>query len=86
LHCYNYWHSEHTTIFYKKLLAKFNNNSKVLDVGVGPGLNLLNNKDIVIEKNLHIHGIDIDKQYNDYCKSQVKNQKLGKYFKIELLI
>lgn len=82
--CYNFWHAPSTSKFYKKTFHKIKNNSKILDVGVGTGVNLVNNKNVILNKNLHIHGIDIDKAYNNYCKKLVSNYNLDDNIKIEL--
>lgn len=85
IECYNFWHSNKTSKFYNYLFDKvIEKNSSILDVGVGTGINLVNNKKLILDKNLNINGIDIDKNYNKYCKNIIKKNKLEKNIIIEL--
>lgn len=83
---YNFWQSKNTSEYYKVLLQEVvENNSKILDIGVGTGKNLVYNKNIIIAKNLSIHGIDIDQDYNKYCKKTILQNDLKNNVKIELI-
>jgi cyclopropane fatty-acyl-phospholipid synthase-like methyltransferase len=82
--CYNFWNGKPSQENYSFILNKLDNNSKILDVGVGTGYNLVQNKEIIKNKNLIIHGIDIDKDYNKYCKNLIKDNGLDLNIFIEL--
>ena len=81
--CYNYWHSI-SSKHYKSCLSEIELNSKILDVGVGTGHNLIKNSDIIIQRDLTIHGIDIDHVYNNHCYTQILKHNLSDNIKIEL--
>lgn len=81
--CYNFWNGYSATINYEYILNKVKPNSSILDVGVGTGTSLLNHKKLILEKNLYIHGIDIDEEYNNYCKKEVQKHKLESNIFIE---
>lgn len=82
---YNIWQSKNTSEYYKVLLNEVvENNSNILDIGVGTGKNLVYNKDNIISKNLSIHGIDIDQDYNKYCKQLIQQNGLKNNVIIEL--
>lgn len=67
-------------------ISRFEPNSKVLDFGCGNGICYSNTmiKDIVINNNLQIQGIDIDKVYIEKCIQRIKNEKLESNIKIKL--
>jgi cyclopropane fatty-acyl-phospholipid synthase-like methyltransferase len=81
---YNFWQTKNTSEYYKIMFQNIKNNSSLLDIGVGPGRNLVYNKDAIIAKNISIHGIDIDHEYNKYCKKTISENKLDSIVKIEL--
>ena len=65
---YNYLIGSYTKILYQKFFESIPDNSVILDVGVGNGNSLIQNKDLIIQKNLKIIGIDI----NDYSINVAK--------------
>jgi SAM-dependent methyltransferase len=67
-------------------LNKFEPNSRVLDFGCGSGIYYSNEniKKIIVEKNLKIQGIDIDKIYIEKCVKRIEKEKLTKYVSIKV--
>jgi len=57
-------------------LEKIPANSKVLDVGIGTGAALVKNADIIRAKNLHVTGIDIDRDYLIKCNKLIQEAAL----------
>ena len=82
--CYNFWNGNPSKENYSYFFKNINNNTRILDVGVGTGYNLVNNKDIIKSKKIFIHGIDINKEYNDYCKKLIKDNNLNSNIFIEI--
>jgi cyclopropane fatty-acyl-phospholipid synthase-like methyltransferase len=84
--CYDYWQGYYTKKYYKHVFNNIvNQNSNILDVGVGTGYNLIHNKDIIKHKNLQIHGIDIDKDYHNHCYNQIIKYGLTNNVSIEFI-
>jgi cyclopropane fatty-acyl-phospholipid synthase-like methyltransferase len=69
-----------TPYMYKIILKKYiDDNSKILDVGIGNGYCINKTADIIKKKNLKIQGIDIDDDYLEICNEVIKNNKLEKH-------
>jgi len=85
IQCYNFWQGNNTAKYYKLLFNKIGAGSKIIDIGVGTGYNLVKNRNTILDKNLYIYGIDIDKQYNDYCKKLIKDNKMNMNINIEFI-
>lgn len=83
VYCYNFWQMKNSIKYYNILFDQVESDSKILDIGVGTCNNLVKNKNQIIKKELKIHGIDIDKDYNDYCKECIEYNDLEKDIKIE---
>ena len=64
-----------TETWYRSVLSKLDNNSIILDVGVGTGGALLKSIDLIQQKELKIVGIDIDEAYVSAGKLSI--QQLG---------
>lgn len=64
-----------TETWYRAVLSRLQHGSFVLDVGVGTAGALLRCKDLIIEKDLRVVGIDIDASYVEAGKLLV--QKMG---------
>lgn len=73
------YHINNTHIFYKKVLTKLPENSRILEVGIGNGTCINKNADLIKEKNLHIDGIDIDKDYLEICNQRIIANDLQDY-------
>eukprot|EP01084_Bolivina_argentea_P053912 98904_1 len=65
-----------TVRFYKEVLERLDENAILLDVGIGTGTSLLKSKDIIIQKNLQIIGVDYDEDYIKQCVKNIKQYKL----------
>ncbi len=67
-------------------IKKIKPNSRVLDFGCGNGICYSNQliKDLIVQNNLQVQGIDIDKVYIEKCLQRIKNEKLQSYVNIKL--
>lgn len=67
-------------------IKKIKPNSRVLDFGCGNGICYSNQliKDLIIQNNLQIQGIDIDKVYIEKCLQRIRNEKLESNVNIKL--
>ena len=77
---YNFWLcneylSVSTPYLYRTMLHRLQDNQSILEVGVGTGIPIFKNLDLIKQKNINIHGIDIDKDYTEYCSSLFVNEK-----------
>jgi 2-polyprenyl-3-methyl-5-hydroxy-6-metoxy-1,4-benzoquinol methylase len=72
-------------LFYNSL-KKIESGSRILDFGCGNGICYSNQliKELVINNNLSIQGIDIDKIYIDKCIKRIKKENLESNIKIRL--
>ena len=72
--------------FYE-ILKKLPKNSTVLDVGIGSCIYLKNQKVIKLikDKNIKIHGIDIDERAIPVCKERISKNKLEKYVSVQIM-
>ncbi len=61
-----------TKLCYKSCLNYYPANSVVLDVGIGNGLMLKENHELIKSKNLHITGLDINKDYLRHCRKLIQ--------------
>lgn len=73
---YNYIVGSYTVLLYRDFLSKCDKNSTILDVGVGNGLSLCSNSDVIKERNLQILAIDIDNEAIIECASQIQKKNL----------
>jgi len=89
---YDYWLGRNdlklaTPKLFHHFLKTIENNSLILDVGIGNGAcyNKDYNINIIKQKNLKIIGIDIDKDYIDMCKQRVISNNLQNYLSVQLI-
>lgn len=73
-----------TSAWYRAVLEKLAAGSRVLDVGIGTGRALLANAALVRERNLTIHGIDIDTSYIEACRAAIKSADLRTHVSAEV--
>ncbi len=62
-----------TTRWYLAVLERLPKNARLLDIGIGTGSALLNNRRILEEKKISVHGIDYDNQYILKCKRNIES-------------
>ncbi|CAI5745771.1 unnamed protein product [Peronospora destructor] len=65
-----------TTDWYAEVLERLPNGSKFLDVGIGTGLALINNRQQLKLKQINVDGVDYDKDYVVRCQVLVKEKQL----------
>lgn len=73
---YNVIISDVTKLCYKNCLEHFTENSAILDVGIGNGVMLKNNHQLIKSKNLQITGLDINHNYIKHCERLVQDYSL----------
>jgi len=71
-----------TSEWYKVVLSRLPQSSRVLDVGIGTGSALIKNKDIIDQKNLKIVGVDYDLEYVKKCEQNFIDHKLTNKCKV----
>ena len=80
---YNMLVSKYTSILYKKFLKKIPENSTVLDIGIGNAYALIQNSDILVNKNIKIIGLDIDVTSINIANKFIKEQNLDEFINVE---
>jgi SAM-dependent methyltransferase len=68
-----------TTDWYREVLERLPDGARVLDVGIGTGAALARCADLVVEKNLHVVGLDIDTDYLGRCRREVARAGLTEH-------
>lgn len=66
-----------TAGWYRAVLARLPDGCRLLDVGIGTGSALLANSELIVEKNLHVTGIDIDAAYVERCRREIARRGLA---------
>jgi len=69
-----------TKDLYKIYLKSIPSNSNILDIGIGTGI-VTKNANIIKKKNIHIHGVDINKNYIDICRKKIEEYDLQQNIK-----
>jgi len=65
-----------TPVLYRTFLNHVPPGSKILEIGIGTGITLWSNADIIKEKQLQILGVDIDKSYASLCTLRIQRKNL----------
>jgi len=75
---YRYLISGYTSELYYKLLSSVEDNSTIIDIGIGNGEALMVQKNInlIFGKRLQIFGYDVDDKYLADCREKVKGNRL----------
>ena len=73
---YNFWISNLTPILYKSVLEIIPYDSYILEVGIGNGICVGKNAELIKEKRLNILGIDIDNDYLQLCNQYISKEQL----------
>ncbi|MBW1878883.1 MAG: class I SAM-dependent methyltransferase [Deltaproteobacteria bacterium] len=60
-----------TTGWYREVLLRVPTGSRILDVGIGTGGALASNASLLIERDLHVTGVDIDPDYVNRCRRRM---------------
>ncbi len=65
-----------TAGWYRAVLQRLPPGCRLLDIGIGTGSALLANADMLVDKQLHITGVDIDAAYVERCNRAVARRGL----------
>ena len=74
-----------TKDWYKEFFNRLDINYTVLDIGIGTAQALIKNVATIKEKNIHVLGIDINKEYIKYGKSAVSWGGLDDYVSLHYI-
>jgi 2-polyprenyl-3-methyl-5-hydroxy-6-metoxy-1,4-benzoquinol methylase len=66
-----------TSRWYLEVLKRVPSNAFILDVGIGEGKSLINNRDLLNKKTLRVHGIDYDNDYVQHCSAAIADNNLS---------
>jgi len=61
-----------TQVWYAEVISRLEDGSKVLDIGIGTGTALVNNRAAVVKKRLTFVGVDYEPAYVDKCQRNAK--------------
>lgn len=67
---------------YRAVLERIPDGARLLDVGVGTGSALAKQADQILERDLHIDGIDIDPDYLQRCRKRVEDTGLTAHVQV----
>jgi SAM-dependent methyltransferase len=68
-----------TAGWYRSVLERLPAGCRLLDVGIGTGSALLANAPVLVEKRIHVTGLDIDRHYIERCRRAVAERGLGEH-------
>ncbi len=71
-----------TTGWYKEVIARVPNDSRLLDVGIGTAGALIGNADLVRAKNITVVGVDIDADYINRAEQYIEEHELDDRVKV----
>jgi SAM-dependent methyltransferase len=60
-----------TVGWYRAAFERFTDGARVLDVGIGTGGALIRCADLLVSKDLHVVGLDVDDAYLARCRSEL---------------
>ncbi len=60
-----------TTGWYRAVLQRLPQQCRLLDVGIGTGSALVANASLLVAKDMHVVGVDIDASYIERCRQEV---------------
>ncbi len=67
---------------YREVLQRLDPGSTLLDVGVGTGTALMRNKQLILEKDIAIIGVDCDKDYVEKCRDNIREFGMEKQVRV----
>jgi ubiquinone/menaquinone biosynthesis C-methylase UbiE len=70
--------------WYREVLRRLDDGSRMLDVGIGTGGALSRNAETVREHDIRITGVDIDADYITQCRKTVKSVGLSEHVDVHL--
>lgn len=79
---YDYFITSMTTRWYRAFLCRLPPNSTVLDIGIGTASALIANKDVILNRNLKIKGVDYDKSYVEAAEGNIRVAGLSKHIEV----
>jgi len=82
---YNFVVGSYTTKLYADFFNRIEENSKILDIGVGNGHSLCDNRDMIIGKKLKILAIDIDRNAIGICSKKIIEKGLEDYINVRVV-
>ncbi|OQS07400.1 hypothetical protein THRCLA_00593 [Thraustotheca clavata] len=71
-----------TTEWYRVVLDALPAKTTMLDVGIGTGKALLNNRSLLVSKEISVDGVDYDKDYVVDCKANVVQSKMNEQIQV----
>lgn len=74
---YDFMISSYTVKLYEQFFQKCQPGERILDIGVGNGFAMMQCADIITQKQLHIHGIDICQESLDECSLSIVDAGLA---------
>ena len=79
---YDYFITSMTTRWYRAFLCRLPAGSSILDIGIGTASALIANKDVILNRNLKIKGVDYDKHYVDAAEGNIRVAGLSKHIEV----
>lgn len=73
---YNLFLKKLTPKSYTEFFQRLPKGARILDIGVGNGLMIKENHQLIKDKNLHIHGLDFNEKYLKQCNKLIKKHGL----------
>jgi ubiquinone/menaquinone biosynthesis C-methylase UbiE len=68
-----------TGSWYREVLERLPHGARILDVGIGTGGAMVRNAALLKERNLHVLGVDIDRDYLRRCRERVAKAGLDQH-------
>jgi cyclopropane fatty-acyl-phospholipid synthase-like methyltransferase len=65
-----------TAAWYRAVLARLPARCRLLDVGIGTGAALIANADVLVQKDVHVTGVDVDAAYVARCRDALARRRL----------
>lgn len=79
---YNLIFSDMSKLCYNNCLKLYPDNACILDVGIGNGLMIKKNHELIKNKNLSITGLDINRHYLEHCRKLINQYNLERQVRV----